>query len=229
MATSLYSSDVLTAMHTQFLSQIIRNPGDLSHQLIYSDWLEEKGLPGSDLWRTPYHDNSITELTDYQQSLFKLFADEWIKIELQTNTDKAEAEQSLRNLYQYNQLEEPRIEWVGSPKQLPKKIENSVMASVWDSVRDSVRASVWDSVSASVMASVMASVSASVWDSVRDSVMASVSWGNQEYWLSFYSYFYLAGRLKCVEPLLPYMQTALSCHWFIPTKTTVYISEHPKR
>ena len=73
---------------------------------------------------------------------------------------------------------------------------------------------------------------ASVWASVRDSVGDSVYWGFGQHdanWLAFYDYFLNEHNLDSCKKLIPLMELAKHCNWYLPFKNICIISNKPKK
>ena len=83
------------------------------------------------------------------------------------------------------------------------------------------------SVRASVEAQVRASVEAQVEDSVWNSVWDSVYGSQDAYWLGFYNFFLEVLNVNGVEKLIPLMDLAENCGWWIPRKNICILSEKP--
>jgi hypothetical protein len=167
--------------------------------------------------------NKIENLTKEQEALLTTYKDRWMEIGLSTGRcDREKAKKYISDAYTVAGWAVPQ-NWVYCESPLSAGIvfhifknKTQLGASVWASVR----ASVW----ASVRASVWASVRASVWDSVWDS-----GYGNHDaYWLGFYNYFLEVFKLNCCEKLLPLMELAKYCGWWMPYENICIIQDKPK-
>lgn len=113
----------------------------------------------------------------------------------------------------------------------------SIMDSVRASVRFSIGSSVWNAVWNLVWNSIKNVVWLPVWHHVSESVrdlpydVANESFRNllfgqhDAYWLGFYNYFLEVCNLQCCEKLIPLMELAKDCGWWIPYENVCILQE----
>jgi len=151
----------------------------------------------------------ITELTKEQEAKFPEYVEKWTNIGLAVNkTDRAKAEDCLKRAYQAAGLEPPRhIVWAQSPVGCLDNYARDYEEMLKEEGKTATSAEVNKHVSEQA---------------------GNFCYGNHDAaFLSFYDFFLRECKVEACKKLLPLIELAECCGWWLPYKYACYPSDMP--
>ena len=189
----------------------------------------------------------IKSLTPQQEAKLSIYAQKWIKIGLSTEPcNVPQTKRCINKAYKNVGLAPPKeYKLFDSPlscaeHQKEADLDDSVKYQVWYQVRyqvwDQVEDQVYNQVRNQVYNQVWYQVWDQVWDQVRNQVRNQVGnqvrnqvYGNHDAdWLGQYDFFLKELKLDCVKSLIPLINLAKHCGWWVPYKHICLIQHGPK-
>ncbi len=121
--------------------------------------------------------------------------------------------------------------------QVLKQVRHQVCNQVWNQVYNQIEAQVRDQVWNQVYNQIEAQVRDQVWNQVCNQVRIQIGsqvvnqccGAHDAAWLGYHDYFLKVLKLDCVKPLVPLVNLAKHCGWWVPYKDICFIQHRPTK